>query len=83
MNNLEQLVKQLVETVLRRYRKIGIKLSPAEVENVYYSLLGTAERNGFDAARKEAENARLSKANKKPCVDNGIHFPAIEHVEEG
>jgi len=65
MNNLEQLVEQLVEVVLCRYRKIGITLSPAEVESVYYSLLGTAERNGFDAARKEAENAKLSKVNKE------------------
>ena len=59
MNNLEQLVEQLVEVVLCRYRKIGITLSPAEVESVYYALLGTAERHGFDAARKEAENAKL------------------------
>lgn len=62
---MKEVINQLVKIVEKRYETIGIKLSPADIDSVYYSLLGTAERNGFDAARKEAENAKLSKVNKE------------------
>ena len=83
VKELDKEVNQLVKIVVKRYETIGIKLSPADIDNIYYTLLGIADRNGIDKARKEAENAKLLMANKKSCINNGFHFPTIKHIEEG
>lgn len=60
-------VNRLVDAVKERYNKeFGEDLSPAEVESVYYTLLGIAHRNGIQAAIDEAMTCELkAKRNKR------------------
>lgn len=59
MTNKEKLIDELRNIVLDRYSFEGKNLTPDDANNIWYSLLGVYEREGYDKAKEYALSAKL------------------------
>ena len=59
MTKKEKLIDGLRNIVIDRYITEGKILTPDDGNNIWYSLLGVYERNGYDKAKEYALTANL------------------------
>lgn len=55
----EKLIDSLRDIVIKRYEEIGKQLTPDDENNVWYSLLGVYERDGYEKAKGYAISSKL------------------------
>lgn len=63
----EREIESLQSIVLDRYEKAGVEISLRNREQIWYSLAGEYDRNGYEAAKNYAENARLLEQRNGIC----------------
>ena len=59
MTKKEKLIDELRNIVIDRYVAEGKQVTPDDVNNIYYSLFGVYERDGYDKAKEYALSAKL------------------------
>ena len=59
MTKKEKLIDELRNIVIDRYVAEGKQLTPDDANNIYYSLSGVYERDGYDKAKEYALSAKL------------------------
>lgn len=59
MTKKEKLIDGLRNIVIDRYEAVGKKLTPDDANNIWYSLLGEYDRNGYESAYEYARTAKL------------------------
>lgn len=59
MTKKEKIIDGLRNIVIDRYEKIGRSLTPSDANNIWYSLLGVYDREGFNKAEEYALSCKL------------------------
>lgn len=59
MTRQEKAINELMNIVIDRYKSIGKNLAPNDVNNIWFSLLGVYEREGYDKAKEYAVSSKL------------------------
>lgn len=59
MSKKEKLIDGLRNIVIERYTAKGRQLTPNDANNIWFSLLGVFERDGYDAAKEYAMTAKI------------------------
>ena len=59
MTKKEKMIDGLRNIVINRYESIGKKMTPDDANNIWYSLLGVYDRDGYDKAKEYALQAKL------------------------
>lgn len=59
MTKKEKIIDSLRNIVIDRYEMIGEKLTPDDVNNIWWSLMGVYDRDGYDKAKEYALSCKL------------------------
>ena len=59
MTKKEKTIDGLRNIVIDRYEMIGKSLTPSDANNIWYSLLGVYDREGYDKAKEYAISSKL------------------------
>ena len=59
MTKKEKIIDSLRNIVINRYERIGKSLTPQDANNIWYSLLGVYDREGYEKAKEYALSCKL------------------------
>lgn len=59
MTRKEKLIDELRNIVIERYEAIGKQLTPDDANNIWYSLLGVYDKDGYEKAKEYAMTSKL------------------------
>jgi len=59
MTKKEKVIDSLRNIVIDRYEMIGKSLTPQDANNIWYSLLGIYDRDGYNKAKECALSSKL------------------------